>query len=98
MNVCRAQLKSIYNSSIRFLYKGVVAVNPKVELFQPSWMEEDLHNSPCVTATDAHVNLGIALSGIPGRMPEAIQHLKAALRIKPEPEIQQMLDRLEKPK
>src|ERR1019366_8336492 len=34
-------------------------------------------NSP-----DAHVNLGIALSGIPGRMPEAPRHFEAALRIK----------------
>ena len=49
-------------------------------------------NSP--RSFDAHVNLGIALSGIPGRMPEAIRHFEAALRIKPDPEIRQMLDRL----
>jgi hypothetical protein len=35
---------------------------------------------------------------MPGRMPEAIRHLQAALRIKPDPEIRQMLDRLEKQK
>ena len=49
-------------------------------------------------SSEAHVNLGIALSGLPGRMSEAIQHFKAALRIKPDPEIQQMLNRLEKQK
>jgi len=49
-------------------------------------------------SAEAHINLGIALSGIPGRTPEAIQHFKAALRIKPDPEIQQMLNRLEKQK
>ena len=47
-------------------------------------------------SAEAHVNLGIALSGIPGRMPEAVRHFEAALRIKPDPEIQQMVDRLEK--
>jgi tetratricopeptide (TPR) repeat protein len=47
-------------------------------------------------SADAHVNLGIALSGIPGRMPEATRHFEAALRIKPDPEIRQMLDRLQK--
>jgi len=46
-------------------------------------------------SSQAHVNLGIALSGIPGRMPEAIQHFRTALRIKPDPEIQQILNRLE---
>jgi tetratricopeptide (TPR) repeat protein len=45
---------------------------------------------------DAHVNLGIALSGIPGRRPEAIRHFEAALHVKPDPEVRQMLDRLEK--
>lgn len=49
-------------------------------------------------SADAHVNLGIALSGIPGQMPESIQHFKAALRIKHDPEIQRMLDRLENPR
>jgi len=29
---------------------------------------------------------------MPGRAPEAIQHLQAALRIDPDPEIQQLLD------
>jgi tetratricopeptide (TPR) repeat protein len=48
------------------------------------------------TSLDAHVNLGIALSGLPGRRPEAIRHFEAALRVKPDPEIRQMLDRLEK--
>jgi tetratricopeptide (TPR) repeat protein len=47
-------------------------------------------------SADAHVNLGIALSGLPGRMPDAIGHFQAALRIRPDPEIRQMLDRLEK--
>jgi len=31
-------------------------------------------------------------------MPEAIRHFEAALRIKPYPEMRQMLDRLEKPR
>jgi tetratricopeptide (TPR) repeat protein len=47
-------------------------------------------------SADAHVNLGIALSEIPGRKPEAIRHLEAALRLKPDPEIRKMLDRLER--
>jgi tetratricopeptide (TPR) repeat protein len=47
-------------------------------------------------SADAHVNLGIALSGIPGRMPDAVGHFQAALQIRPDPEIRQMLDRLEK--
>ena len=32
----------------------------------------------------AHTNLGLALSSIPGRMPEAISHYEAALRIDPD--------------
>lgn len=43
---------------------------------------------------DAHVNLGIALSGIPGRKAEAVRHLQAAFRVKPDPEIRQMLERI----
>jgi tetratricopeptide (TPR) repeat protein len=42
-------------------------------------------------SADAHVNLAIALSRIPGRMPEAITHLEAALRIKPDPEVRRIL-------
>ncbi len=47
-------------------------------------------------SADAHVNLGIALSGIPGRKTGGHPAFEAALRIKPDPEIRQMLDRLEK--
>jgi protein O-mannosyl-transferase len=49
-------------------------------------------------SADAHVNLGIALSGMPNQKAEAIQHLETALRIKPDPEIRQLLDRLQKQK
>jgi tetratricopeptide (TPR) repeat protein len=43
---------------------------------------------------DAHYNLGIALSETPGRTSGAIAHLEAAFRIKPDPELRQMIDRL----
>jgi tetratricopeptide (TPR) repeat protein len=44
---------------------------------------------------DAHVNLGVALSQLPGRIPEAIAHLEAADRIQPDPEIRQMVQKLQ---
>jgi tetratricopeptide (TPR) repeat protein len=47
-------------------------------------------------SVDAHVNLGIAFSGIHGRRAEAIRHFQTALRVKPDPQIRQLLDRLEK--
>ncbi|MGO9096033.1 MAG: tetratricopeptide repeat protein [Bryobacteraceae bacterium] len=37
----------------------------------------------CPESAKAHNNLGIALSGIPGRLPEAIAEYRAALRIDP---------------
>jgi len=40
------------------------------------------------------VNLGVALSQLPGRIPEAIAHLEAAERIQPDPEIRQMVQKL----
>ena len=43
---------------------------------------------------EAHYNLGEALATIPGRLPEAITHLEAAARIRPDPVVRQMLDRL----
>jgi tetratricopeptide (TPR) repeat protein len=43
---------------------------------------------------DAHYNLGVALSQIPGRLQEAIAHLEAAQRIRPDPEVQQAIERL----
>jgi tetratricopeptide (TPR) repeat protein len=42
----------------------------------------------------AHYQLGIALSRIPGGMPEAIQELEAAVRIRPDPRLQDLLNRL----
>ena len=43
---------------------------------------------------DAHVNLGVALSQLPGRIPDAIAQLEAAERIQPDPEVRQMLEKL----
>ena len=59
-----------------------------------SHFEDALRIDP--NSADAHVNLGIALAGIPGRKAEAIRHFEAALRFKPDPEVRQMLDRLQK--
>jgi hypothetical protein len=39
-------------------------------------------------------NLGVALSQVPGRLPEAIRQLEAAYRLHPDPELRQTLDRL----
>jgi tetratricopeptide (TPR) repeat protein len=43
---------------------------------------------------DAHVNLGLALAEIPGRLPEAIRHLQEAQRIKPDPEVGRILEKM----
>ena len=43
---------------------------------------------------DAHLNLGIALSTIPGHAAEAIQQLEAVQRIKPDPEVQRLIQQL----
>lgn len=43
---------------------------------------------------DAHYNLGVALSQMPGRLPEAITQIEAALRLKPDPEGQKLLDQM----
>jgi protein O-mannosyl-transferase len=40
------------------------------------------------------VNLGLALSQLPGRIPDAIAHLEAAERIQPDPEVRQMVEKL----
>jgi len=40
------------------------------------------------------MNLGVALSNVPGRLPEALEHLEAALRLKPDPELQRKVDQL----
>jgi len=46
----------------------------------------------------AHRNLGLLLSSVPGRTSEAIAHFEAAQRIQPDPELQQVINRLrEKP-
>jgi tetratricopeptide (TPR) repeat protein len=45
-------------------------------------------------SAQTHINLGIALAQMPGRMPEAIDHFQAALRIKPDPQVRQILDQL----
>jgi predicted Zn-dependent protease len=44
----------------------------------------------------AHVNLGTALAQIEGQRPNAIAELEAAQRLRPDPQVQQMLDRLRK--
>jgi hypothetical protein len=43
---------------------------------------------------EAHVNLANTLARMPGRLPEAIAEYEAALRIRPDPRLQQMVDRL----
>ena len=42
----------------------------------------------------AHVNLANVLARTPGRLPEAIAEYEAALRISPDPQLQQAVDRL----
>jgi tetratricopeptide (TPR) repeat protein len=42
----------------------------------------------------AHYVLGLALLKISGRTPEAISHLEAGVRLRPDSEVQQLLDRL----
>ena len=43
---------------------------------------------------EAHVNLGNALAQTPGRQSEAIAEYEAALRIRPDPLVRQMMERL----
>jgi len=45
---------------------------------------------------DAHYNLGLALSNIPARTPEAISELETALRLRPDPELRETIDRLKR--
>ena len=44
----------------------------------------------------AHYQLGIALSRIPGKLPGAIREIEAAERIKPDPRLEELLNRLRK--
>jgi Flp pilus assembly protein TadD len=44
----------------------------------------------------SHYQLGIALSQMPGRLAEAIQEIEAAQRIRPDPRLQELLNRLPK--
>jgi tetratricopeptide (TPR) repeat protein len=43
---------------------------------------------------EAHYNLGAALAKFPGRLPEALPHMEAALRLRPDPELQKIVDRM----
>jgi len=54
--------------------------------------ESALHIDP----NDAVVqsNLGMALSGIPGRLPDALRHLEEADRLRPDPELEQTIAHL----
>jgi tetratricopeptide (TPR) repeat protein len=44
-------------------------------------------------SAQTHINLGIALAQMPGRMPDAIDHFHT-VRIKPDPQVRQILDQL----
>jgi len=44
----------------------------------------------------SHYQLGVTLSHMPGKLPEAIQEIEAAERFKPDPRLQELLDRLRK--
>ncbi|MGA7242993.1 MAG: tetratricopeptide repeat protein, partial [Terracidiphilus sp.] len=39
-------------------------------------------------------NLGMALSGIPGRLPDALRHLEEADRLRPDPKLEQAIAHL----
>jgi hypothetical protein len=39
-------------------------------------------------------NLGLALSNIPGRLPDALHHLEEADRLRPDPELEQTIAHL----
>jgi len=43
---------------------------------------------------DAHYNLGVALANRPGNMPEALQHLETALKLRPDPELRTLVEQL----
>jgi protein O-mannosyl-transferase len=57
------------------------------------YLEEAVRLDP--NDAGSQMNLGVALSRIPGRMPEAIQHFEASLRLRPDPERRRKLDLLE---
>jgi len=42
----------------------------------------------------AHYNLAVLLARTPGRLPEALVHFDSALRIRPDPDLQRMVDRM----
>jgi protein O-mannosyl-transferase len=42
----------------------------------------------------SHYQLGLALSRIPGKLPEAIQEIGTAARLRPDPRLQELLERL----
>ena len=43
---------------------------------------------------EAHNNLASALARTPGRLPEAIAEFQAVLRIRPDPQMRQLVDQL----
>src|ERR1039458_7610073 len=51
------------------------SIRQKVSHIQPIWLKPEY--------AEAHDNLGVALSQIPGRQPDAIAEFQAALRTKP---------------
>ena len=51
-----------------------------------------MHSQP--EFVEAHVSLGKALAVTPGRLAGAVAEYEAALRIRPDPEVRQTLDRL----
>ena len=57
------------------------------------YLEESVRLNP--NDAGAQMNLGVALSRIPGRMPAAIQHFEASLRLRPDPARRRTLDALE---
>jgi hypothetical protein len=46
------------------------------------------------TFMEAHYNLAVLLVKIPTRLPDAVSHFEAVLRIKPDPGLRQIVDRL----
>jgi tetratricopeptide (TPR) repeat protein len=45
-------------------------------------------------SAEAQYNLGAALAKLPGRLPEALPHLEAALSLRPDPELKKTVDRI----
>jgi hypothetical protein len=82
---------------VKLLWVAAMLIAQTVGIFSKDLDDRSLWTSTvsvCPGSAKAHYNLGNVTKELPGRLPDAVAQYETALRIRPNPRLREMVNRL----